>query len=292
MVGEKVFTDLKKKDIKYNIYTDLDTLFDTRLAVAMRLDMFTTADALENRTYYERTSEQIGLIPDSVIRLYYDIRGEDHILLALPTYIPGLILQDYFTGVENAKTVGFIEEPVIYINTYPYILEENELDRVVDLFTSPLGEVKVEFLYKSNINLDPNWLKDNVCSMYKYDFVQWINYHMGLGHIDVNTLAYISSYFPLLAKPSVTITTDLLEVTSGFFNAVTQAFPLKIKMFCAMLTDEERDKTLKELMEATPIEDSPLPIIQQTDDSNKEMLEEFRKQKYEARRRVQQENQN
>ena len=75
----------------HNSYTDLDTLFDTRLAVASLLDPEGTAEVINNGKYQSRVKDNIGNICGSIIDVIYNNRNKNILQYSLPTKMFGLI---------------------------------------------------------------------------------------------------------------------------------------------------------------------------------------------------------
>lgn len=230
-----------------SIYTDLDTLFDTRLSIAMELDFFGTGEYVQSGKYYKRTHDQIGLIPYDVLQMYYKERHKHQLLQAMPTYIHNLIIDNYVHCVEQIQALHLDHEMKIWLNIYPYKLDDDELDVMLTMFNNDQIPINVEFVSSSNKDLHPKWVQRNVGTMYKYDFIEWFELHTGLENMTPTTLITMDVYFPMLHSVEVEYTPDINKLLIESFSLVTQPYPLQSKMFSATIADREQEQTLKDL---------------------------------------------
>lgn len=176
------------------VLTDLDTLFDTRLAVGYLLNEVEAAKAIKNNQYRLRIRDNIGNIPYSVLRPYYRYRSKDIFELALPTYVMGFIKEH----VEESIADGMISDEVttdhidVFVNAYPYDLNIEEMKLLGKAIESDIPFTNVHMINMDMMQLDCKWIKDNNVNMIvMYDLLYWLelqvlmNNHLDYPIIDV-----------------------------------------------------------------------------------------------------------
>lgn len=160
----------------HNSYTDLDTLFDTRLAVASLLDPDGTADAINTGSYQNRLKDNIGRISGSIINTIHDRRNKGILQFSLPTKMFGLIkehISDVMFNLLNVETMSM----KLYVNIYPYDLNFEEQENMSKLLGSKFPGIEILLVNMSHNELTPDWVHRNVKYMFKHDAMYWIEYH-------------------------------------------------------------------------------------------------------------------
>lgn len=160
----------------HNSYTDLDTLFDTRLAVASLLDPDGTADAINTGSYQNRLKDNIGRISGSIINTIHDRRNKGILQFSLPTKMFGLIkehISDVMFNLLNVETMNM----KLYVNIYPYDLNFEEQENMSKLLGSKFPGIEILLVNMNHNELTPDWVHRNVKYMFKHDAMYWIEHH-------------------------------------------------------------------------------------------------------------------
>lgn len=160
----------------HNSYTDLDTLFDTRLAVASLLDPDGTADAINTGSYQNRLKDNIGRISGSIINTIHDRRNKGILQFSLPTKMFGLIkehIADVMFNLLNVETMNM----KLYVNIYPYDLNFEEQENMSKLLGSKFPGIEILLVNMNHNELTPDWVHRNVKYMFKHDAMYWIEHH-------------------------------------------------------------------------------------------------------------------
>lgn len=191
------------------IMVDLDTLLDTRLALLFYLDNeagtlkgFTTALRKE---YATRTSDQwleeISQLPKGEWQRLWSTRQTlDLLPLGRQTYSIKAIL-DYINDNVNQQikpTRG--DEYDLLINTYPYRLDDESAELICQMLDEQLvilGDIHT--CHMSYDKLTPTYVKDNLDSLWLYDYGKWLDLHMP--YLVENPRPTIQLMCPKLIKP-------------------------------------------------------------------------------------------
>lgn len=161
-----------------DIYVDIDTIFDTRLSIAMGLDGNKVSDELMNKKYYERQRDNIGNVSYDIIMTYFKHREKSVLGTALPTPIIDIIKEQILemkTDLKNNEDKNFRVK--LYVNLYPYYFNTEELINMERLLTGLLGSIDIEYIYMSIPDLTPKWVVEHVGTMYYYLGPYWLEYH-------------------------------------------------------------------------------------------------------------------
>ena len=200
------------------ILIDLDAIFDTRLGTIAKLNS-NAADALVNTPelflkYHSRTKDDWNELTNGNITVeafnaaYRERNVETLKASAITNY--GTLLQ----GIINDLETKMIHTPLVssvelHINTWPYVLNEGELDMLklcASEYTGLLTEIKTVILRPEM--LKPQILDKNYAVYITYNFNDWF------GHHHVNLLNYRMPQFTFLAA-ALYVTTpteaDLVE---------------------------------------------------------------------------------
>lgn len=191
---------IKGEYIPKSVYTDLDTIFDTRLSLLRNLNEKDVDKDIENGKYLSRISDEIGNIPYKVFRGYYDQRDKAQLINAYPTYIIQMIREHIGEALTNILNVDNEEDLRVYLNTYPYQLDEEELKLILDSLKFTLDGLEIYPLYQNYDELLPSWIKEKIGYMFMYDINLWLEYHTAMGNLKPSTLMNVVCVGPTLAN--------------------------------------------------------------------------------------------
>lgn len=123
------------------VYTDLDTILDTRLEVYYNLGI------RDIPWYNKRTTIGYKNIPSKLFNLEYSKRTKDNLQDSNVTSIPYLIKDFINTGKSTARSDYF--NTIVTIDTYPYRLTKKEVDKLITLVKDITNAYKVEVIFNS-----------------------------------------------------------------------------------------------------------------------------------------------
>jgi len=169
--------------VNFDILVDLDTLFDTRLPILYAIDKDSVLPMLEDGTYYTRDIDEIGDIAYDVFKGYYKNRDKRVLLISQPTPMVGLVSEYIMKSSQQKLVTGDAGPITLYINTYPYDLEDGEIDSIKDDLSGIAPDVNIVMTSKSIEELQPVWVESNLGAVIKYDGIEWLDYHIADGSL-------------------------------------------------------------------------------------------------------------
>ena len=196
----------------YNIITDLDSIFDTRLPILSLLSGLTAEKMIDDGTYYKRKYDTFGIIPNKVFNSFYSKRNKLTLKYSLLTklipfinvIIPDILL-DQGTD-DNLK---------LYINIYPYNLNIVETDMITKNIKKNLpANIDIELVMMNNTELTPVWIEKNkIGYMFMYHGLKWIEYHMNTCKLFKRPLIGTTIYVPDCFKMDIMNFDNILRTT-------------------------------------------------------------------------------
>lgn len=206
-------TDITGEVIIKNVCIDIDSLLDTRLALLYAISPATCRKLISTNAYQTRVKDEFDKIAYNVFTPLYKERGKGILKMALQTGMFKLLKQHYGDIVTDEQSLLDNTRPTIYINTYPYELDSEEISYFTYAISKIIPKAPIEFIYKSNYELTPKWVSDNVSLMFKYDGLEWLELHVGLTTIINEPLLSVDLMCPALVMGTMKIT----EVTRDTF---------------------------------------------------------------------------
>lgn len=198
-----------------NIYIDFDALFDTRITLLSSINE-DIAVKVFNNDYDRRTSDIFDIIPYSVFNAYYENRNKNILLYSLPTFIYKVletITLDFYSNLKNKE----VELQTMYVNTFPYTFNQEELDRFKITFENYIKNVTVEFINHSDYDLTPAILDSyKIGNIVKYNGIDWLEQQNRLLNIVDNPMLNKNLYVPALInfKLNTKITKEIFKTIS------------------------------------------------------------------------------
>lgn len=192
--------------VLYNIYVELDDIFDTRLVLAYMLDEYHMDKYVKSKKYEIRKTDQFGNIPIDVFKKLYKYRTDVLLDYALPTQIPDFINSIIKEELQNPVTFESLDpdNPMkLYVNYYPYKLEKDRLTDIEIYLSTLIDFVEVELVSYSDIELTPHWLKRNCKHVFKYNLLTWLEYHVNNLNIFKDNLISTFCYAPSVLEANL-----------------------------------------------------------------------------------------
>lgn len=189
--------------MKITVLTDLDTLFDTRLAVAFILNEHETTKSIQTNKYRIRYKDNIGNIPYSVLKPYYKIRTKEIFEIALPTYIMGFIREQIEeSSLDRMTNQDVVNEKFdVYVNTHPYDFTSEEIELFKNAIENEIPFSKIHMIKMNTDELSCEWISDNNVNMIiMYDLLLWLEYQiMHNRHIN-HPLLEVNGFCPAIVN--------------------------------------------------------------------------------------------
>jgi len=173
----------ESKKISKKIYIDLDSLFDTRLSLLELLDTKISLSIYDNRLFYDtRIIDEFDYITKDIFDAFYRIRDNLVFFKAIPTNISELVLTDILYIVNNKYLTDESKSITLLADTSKYKLNNEQKEKLKiylqEVFKLPYLQIEVNEY--NLMNKSPNYINDEIFSIYKYDGIKWLNEYLQL----------------------------------------------------------------------------------------------------------------
>lgn len=182
-----------------NLLVDIDVILDTRLAFLYYMDQDLTNRLVKNNSYHNRKKDNFERIPYDMFSALYKSRKKGILTYATLTPMCKLIRNHYGDVKLDPILTEMKEPPVIYLNTYPYNFNFEEMNNIRFMMERIVPNAAVKIVALSNAELDPAWIKDRILFMYKYDAIEWLETQTALNGLQNNPLLNVSLIAPKIA---------------------------------------------------------------------------------------------
>ena len=161
-----------------DVYTNLDSILDTRLSTVYNFDKSSYIDIMGDvdkiEKYLSRRTDSFGRLNSKIFKAIYAKRNKETIRVPLPNRIPLLIHSYIASTIETSFKV-----PKIYLNVYPYDLAVNEKAVLSNSLKSIYKhKIDIEILYKPEKDITVKFIHEKIGMMFMYNGLKWIEYHM------------------------------------------------------------------------------------------------------------------
>ncbi len=240
---------------KYSaIFVEFDAIFDTRASLLFEMNEEVLMTNLA-KDYQTRIIDKFDNVDYNDFQARYKARDKSLLKNALTTPIIPMIGEFVKSTMLNAINGPDIIEPKIIINTYPYKLVKEEIDVLHQVFMNlTQGFAPIEFVYMSNADITPRYVKDNISVMIMYDYTQWLELHCSNGNFKKVTVPDVSLLAPRLyfIDPGDNYFRDItnnkqdpfkvLEDSAAMFVKI-KLLPIHMFSMAIMILDEETEKS-------------------------------------------------
>lgn len=245
MRSEKVRYNHYPKD---NIVTTLDSILDTRLGLLHNINADIARETLLSGLYHNRIRDNFGSISQDVFKALYRFRTKELLEFALPS----ILLRDIISmlimiSMDLPQKAGDVQT-LVYVNTYPYDLTENEINKLNILIANILG-MSTDFVKMINMSyseLTPSWCNQNAHNIVMYDGMDWLEYQTSTTDMLKNPLVGAKLYVPLLINGTIelnNITEDNIKSMVNYYKFIVDIEFLDVKFFC--IPDREENEENK-----------------------------------------------
>jgi len=164
--------DLFKKSV---ILIELDAILDTRLTIYKKMGI--DIDSIMKQGYNNRVYDRFpGVDYDKYMEMYKN-RGNELLEAATITDLPYLIVKEAEDDYAFRDAANLINVNEVWINIYPYDLDERETDLIVAGLIGSFGleDLDVQTICLKYSDAGPEIMKAyNVVMMIMYHGVDWI----------------------------------------------------------------------------------------------------------------------
>lgn len=221
----------------HNIYTDLDSILDTRHSLLYYLNKDIATDVISSNKYRSRKKDSFDNISMDIFRTIYRYRNKELLLIAKPTHICGLISNLILTELKDISEDGVFN---LYLNVYPYVLTMDEQSNLVELMDRMLPDfVGIKIINSSLDDVDPDWIKANdIKTLFMYEALNWLEYQNANTKILTNTLTSMMLYGPDVIDGNIKedmLTPEFFKNLTIMFGGIINYLPIEVKYFNTVL---------------------------------------------------------
>lgn len=221
----------------HNIYTDLDSILDTRHSLLYYLNKDIAKDVISNNTYRNRKKDSFENISMDIFRNVYRYRNKELLLIAKPTHICGLISNLILTELKDISEDGIFN---LYLNVYPYNLTMDEQSNLIELMDRMIPDFVGIKIINSNLDdIDPEWIKNNeIKTLFMYEALNWLEYQNANTKILTNTLTSVLLYGPDIIDGNIKesmLTPEFFKNLTIMFGGIINYLPIEVKYFNTIL---------------------------------------------------------
>ncbi len=221
---EKKKLNLSEPDIIHrSVFTDIDTLLDTRLSLAYELDSEGMVDMIKGTQkdrYRTRLIDNFGNISSDIFYQIYNRRKKVLLYNAIITRIPGLISEQFTELYEKDPSVFALEEPPkLIINLFPYNLTIEEQSNLLEYFYKLIEYAPIEFVYLPLNKITPTFLKkQKIETIVMYEAIKWLEVISAEEDLIANNILNIHCIAPAIVEPR----TDKEKISKEIFDVQAQ----------------------------------------------------------------------
>ena len=189
--------------ITHKIFIYLDSILETHLGTAARINREAAVEILNNG-YYKRDSfdlwEYTELFDESTFKEVWNNRDietlKSSVVRLTLTFIKNLI----FTKTLDYLDRGGDLEVEVIINVFPYQINENLKDYIGEIIRGIISaEIKVSFVNFDITELTPKYLHEReILTLVLNDFNVWLSIH--IEELNVNRFPRLEVYVPMISK--------------------------------------------------------------------------------------------
>lgn len=221
----------------HNLYTDLDSILDTRHSLLYYLDKNVAKDVIGNNKYKNRKKDSFENISMDIFRTIYRHRNKEVILIAKPTHVCGLMSKLIIADLKDIGEDGVFN---LYLNTYPYVLTLDEQSNLVELMDRLMPDfVGIKIINSKPDDIDPEWIKNNdIKTIFMYEALQWLEYNNANTKILTNPLTSVMLYGPDIIEGNISdkiLTPEFFKNLTIMFGGIINYLPIEVKYFNTVL---------------------------------------------------------
>ena len=204
------------------VYTDLDSLFDTRAVLILGLTGNGRYDINFKPSRYKlRLRDNFGTLSSKIFHWYYSRRTKD-LLPKAPETSVNLVILEYFNDIIALAKNDI--ETTVYLNTYPYDFTSEEQEIVLASVNKLLPNVNIITINRKITDIDKKWMLDKIGLVISYDALKWLR--SATEHVSENDMADLINlkvYAPCLFEGSMdskNVNQEAIKMMSQCYKAI------------------------------------------------------------------------
>lgn len=170
------------------IYIDLDSLFDTRLGCLGEVDPKLVQIALE-QGFLTRSSDTFSFIKTETFNELYKLRNNETLKLSPLTNCHKLVCETVVRLLQGSIDSPEITSIGLVINTYPYVLTDQEAGDLLDLMVNKTAKlINIELKYLDDKQMNFKHCEENYDVLFIYDYLNFIERNVAANNHKKNSL--------------------------------------------------------------------------------------------------------
>jgi hypothetical protein len=182
---------------KVTIFTDLDSLLDTRAAC---ISSFGSEAMDKNITasYFTRVRDNFDI--DGYIEKYSE-RSIELLKNSMVTPVFRIVKEFVTATLTNNVNSPHIARPCVMLNIHPYKLAQSDINTFMNILISRTKEeADIEIVDKSFDELTPDFVKSNLSMLVMYHGLEWLESQADAGRLNKKTCPDIGLLCPAIAR--------------------------------------------------------------------------------------------
>lgn len=232
--------------IDQGFFTDLDSLFDTRLASLELLDPRIAIAALEGN-YRERLEDSFPFVDKEMFKKLYATRDKEVLAKAVPTHVISMIT-DFVEGA-TGELAPLTKSVTIYVNVYPYKLSLKEASALIEpLEKATQGRADIQIVNYRPEKLTPQMCREKLSILMMYEYGDWLECHSENGNFKTCQIPDVQLCVPELYFNRVPSSEQLAEMSKRNLSpfraqeqgaaGIIKLVMYPIRVFCANMPDK------------------------------------------------------
>ena len=212
-----------------DIYVDLDSLFDTRLAILDKIDnKYSTL--IYEAGFANRTEDAFPRLSKEQFKKLFDDRDNDILANSLLTNVMMMVKEHAIDCIKKLHNTPGKKELNIYVNVWPYTFDKEG----IEIILKPIYNIVENRINVHAINLDPKTISttffgDKFAFIVMYDYMRWLTFILNDPKTAKNTMGKTTLIAPKLYLGETYSEKDMQEILdSGNFDPFKE-----VELVCA-----------------------------------------------------------
>ena len=186
--------------VNKGFYTDMDSLYDTRLATLDLLDTSIAKMALKG-DYLNRDEDKFPYVERDIFKSLYETRDLEVLERAMPTKALEIIREFIRIALKqniDTPNMGVVE---VYVNVYPYKVEKSVATEMCKALFHAFGsQVSIHMLNLKLELVTPKFFAESIAVAMIYDYDVWLETHAKNDNLRKHQIPNVTLHGPRIYK--------------------------------------------------------------------------------------------
>ena len=186
--------------VNKGFYTDMDSLYDTRLATLDLLDTSIAKLALKG-DYLNRDEDKFPYVERDIFKSLYETRDLEVLERAMPTKALEIIREFIRIALKqniDTPNMGVVE---VYVNVYPYKVEKSVATEMCKALFHAFGsQVSIHMLNLKPELVTPKFFAESIAVAMIYDYDVWLETHAKNDNLRKHQIPNVTLHGPRIYK--------------------------------------------------------------------------------------------